>query len=56
MISSELEEITEGADRVFVLSDGRTVADLSHAEASPGAIIAAMAHSDAEADAGAGDG
>ncbi len=31
MISSELEEITEGADRVFVLSDGRTVADLSHA-------------------------
>ncbi len=32
MISSELEEIIEGADRVFVLSDGRTVADLSHAE------------------------
>jgi galactofuranose transport system ATP-binding protein len=51
MISSELEEITEGADRVFVLSDGRTVADLSHAEASAGAIIAAMAHGDAEADA-----
>jgi monosaccharide-transporting ATPase len=52
MISSELEEITEGADRVFVLSDGRTVADLSHAEASAGAIIAAMAHSDAEAGRG----
>ena len=49
MISSELEEITEGADRVFVLSDGRTVADFPHAEASAGAIIAAMAHSDAEA-------
>ena len=30
MISSELEEIVEGADRVFVLSDGRTVADLPH--------------------------
>jgi galactofuranose transport system ATP-binding protein len=44
MISSELEEITEGADRVFVLSDGRTVADLSHAEASADAIMAAMAH------------
>jgi ribose transport system ATP-binding protein len=54
MISSELEEITEGADRVFVLSDGRTVADLSHAEASAGAIIAAMAHGDAEAGAGNG--
>ena len=32
MISSELEEIVEGADRVFVLSDGRTVADLPHAQ------------------------
>ena len=30
MISSELEEIVEGADRVFVLSDGLTVADLAH--------------------------
>ena len=56
MISSELEEITEGADRVFVLSDGRTVADLSHAEASAAAIIAAMAHGDAEALAEAGHG
>jgi monosaccharide-transporting ATPase len=56
MISSELEEITEGADRVFVLSDGRTVADLSHAEASADAIIAAMAHGDAEALAEAGHG
>jgi monosaccharide-transporting ATPase len=56
MISSELEEITEGADRVFVLSDGRTVADLSHAEASAGAIVAAMAHSDAESVSGAANG
>src|SRR5271165_832219 len=44
MISSELEEIVEGADRVFVLSDGRTVADLPHAEANAAAIMAAMAH------------
>ena len=44
MISSELEEIIEGADRVFVLSDGRTVADLPHAKASAAAIMAAMAH------------
>ena len=34
MISSELEEIVEGADRVFVLSDGRTVADLPHDRAT----------------------
>jgi ribose transport system ATP-binding protein len=46
MISSELEEILEGADRVFVLSDGRTVADLPHAQASAQAIMAAMAHED----------
>jgi len=49
MISSELEEIIEGADRVFVLSDGRTVADLPHAQASAAAIITAMAHTDAVA-------
>jgi ribose transport system ATP-binding protein len=47
MISSELEEIVEGADRVFVLSDGRTVADLPHAEANASAIMAAMAHVEA---------
>ena len=50
MISSELEEIVEGADRVFVLRDGRTVADLPHAEATAPAIMAAMAHGDAERD------
>ena len=46
MISSELEEIVEGADRVFVLSDGRTVADLPHSQASAETIMAAMAHED----------
>ena len=56
MISSELEEITEGADRVFVLSDGRTVADLPHAEASAKAIISAMAHEGTAAGEGAADG
>jgi ribose transport system ATP-binding protein len=56
MISSELEEIVEGADRVFVLSDGRTVADLPHSAASASAIMAAMAHDDAAiAAASAGD-
>ena len=50
MISSELEEIIEGADRVFVLSDGRTVADLPHAAANASAIMAAMAHGGADGD------
>jgi monosaccharide-transporting ATPase len=44
MISSELEEIVEGADRVFVLRDGETVADLPKHEVSEQRIIAAMAH------------
>ena len=56
MISSELEEIIEGADRVFVLSDGRTVADLPHAEVSGPTIMAAMAHEQAEAAAAGGEG
>ena len=49
MISSELDEIVEGADRVFVLSDGRTVADLPKAEVNPASIMRAMAHISAEA-------
>jgi galactofuranose transport system ATP-binding protein len=56
MISSELEEIVEGADRVFVLSDGRTVADLPHAKATGAAIMAAMAHAGDAAVAEAADG
>jgi ribose transport system ATP-binding protein len=56
MISSELEEIVEGADRVFVLSDGRTVADLPHSQASAETIMAAMAHEDPAATGEAGHG
>jgi monosaccharide-transporting ATPase len=44
MISSELEEIVEGADRVFVLSDGVTVADLPREQVTAPALMAAMAH------------
>jgi ribose transport system ATP-binding protein len=44
MISSELEEIVEGSDRVVVLRDGRTVSELPKAEISEERIIAAMAH------------
>ena len=44
MVSSELEELTEGADRVVVMRDGRSVAELSKDEVSQEAIMGAMAH------------
>jgi ribose transport system ATP-binding protein len=44
MISSEIEELTEGSNRVVVLRDGRTVAELPHDQVSQDAIMAAMAH------------
>jgi monosaccharide-transporting ATPase len=44
MISSELEEILEFADRITVLSDGRSVATLDHETASEERLMAAMAH------------
>lgn len=48
MISSELEEIVEGADRVFVLRDGRTVCELARADISENAVMKAMAHGASE--------
>ena len=50
MISSELEELVEGSDRVVVLRDGRTVAELPHAAITEDAIMAAMAESPAAGD------
>jgi ribose transport system ATP-binding protein len=47
MISSELEEITEGADRVVVLREGRTVAEFEHG-ADQDQIMQAMAHGEGE--------
>lgn len=44
MISSELEEIVEGANRVFVLREGRTVAELNHRNITEGDVMHAMAH------------
>jgi monosaccharide-transporting ATPase len=44
MISSELEEIVEGADRVFVLREGRTVAEFGHENLTEGKVMHAMAH------------
>ena len=48
MISSELEEVIEGSDRVFVLREGRSVAEFPHAEASESAVMTAMAHGDSD--------
>jgi ribose transport system ATP-binding protein len=44
MISSEIEEIVEGSDRVTVLRDGATVAEFDRDQISQDAIITAMAH------------
>jgi len=44
MISSEIEELAEGSDRVVVLRDGRTVAELPRTRVSQDTIMAAMAH------------
>jgi galactofuranose transport system ATP-binding protein len=43
MISSEIEEIVEGSDRVFVMREGRTVAQHEGAAITEDAIMAAMA-------------
>jgi ribose transport system ATP-binding protein len=51
MISSELEELLEGSDRVVVLRDGQTVASLKHAEISLHAVMAAMAQGDGDTSA-----
>jgi monosaccharide-transporting ATPase len=49
MISSELEEVIEGSDRIFVLREGHNVAELPHAEATEAAVMSAMAHGETEA-------
>jgi ribose transport system ATP-binding protein len=49
MISSEIEELTEGSDRVVVLRDGRTVAELRREDITQDAIMTAMATGGSEA-------
>ena len=49
MISSELEEVIEGADRVFVLREGHSVAEFAHSDLSEHAIMQAMAQPDTSA-------
>ncbi len=50
MISSELDELVEGSDRVVVLRDGRSVAELSGEAMDEGAVLHAMAHGAAQAE------
>jgi monosaccharide-transporting ATPase len=50
MISSEMEEILEGSDRVFVLREGKTVANLEREQISEETIMAAMADGTAALD------
>lgn len=47
MITSEIEELTEGSDRVFVMRDRRTVAELGKDEINQDAIMHSMAHGEA---------
>jgi galactofuranose transport system ATP-binding protein len=44
MISSELEEVIEGANRIFVLREGVSVKELDGENASEEQVLAAMAH------------
>ena len=44
MIASELEELVGASDRVTVLRDGRSVAELQGSELTEAAVMAAMAH------------
>ena len=44
MISSELEEVVEGANRVFVLREGLSVAEIKRAELTEDTVLAAMAN------------
>jgi galactofuranose transport system ATP-binding protein len=44
MVSSEIEEIAEGADRAYVLRDGQTVAELSDTDLNEQNLLNAMAH------------
>ena len=48
VIASELEELVAASDRVVVLRDGRTVAELTGTDVNERAVIAAMAHGSAD--------
>ncbi|RVA60263.1 sugar ABC transporter ATP-binding protein, partial [Mesorhizobium sp. M7A.F.Ca.CA.001.08.1.1] len=53
MISSEIEEVMEGADRIFVLREGVSVAELEGQAANVEDVLAAMAHGGSPVEAAA---
>jgi ribose transport system ATP-binding protein len=55
MISSEIEEILDAADRILVLSDGRNAASFSRQDASEDKIMHAMAHTAGPEETGEAD-
>jgi galactofuranose transport system ATP-binding protein len=56
LISSELEEITEGSDRVVALRDGTVVGLLSGDEITEGNLMAMLAHGEDSGDGAQGNG
>ena len=54
LISSELEELIEGSDRVLVLKEGRTVARLDGDQVTEPALLAALATGPADTPSGSG--
>jgi galactofuranose transport system ATP-binding protein len=52
LISSEVDEITEGSDRVVALRDGAVVGLLSEDEITEGNLMALLAHSEHSGDGG----
>ncbi|WP_424985228.1 sugar ABC transporter ATP-binding protein [Microbulbifer sp. S227A] len=49
LISSEFEEIVEGADRIIVLNEGRIVTELSNPGITEDALVRALAHTEGAA-------
>ncbi len=49
LISSEFEEIVEGADRIIVLNEGRIVTELTNPGITEEALVRALAHTEGQA-------
>lgn len=46
LISSEFEELVEGADRIVVLNEGRTITELKNPGVTEDTLVRALAHTD----------